>query len=114
MGGREHELQDQLSRSQKRIRMFNRKKTVTSSTGSTRQKIIHSKKEHETEESIVHTQKEGETKESIIHTKKARKIKDDNIKKVGEDQKGQIPQQRKNLREASEAVGCEEKMPSAR
>ena len=101
MGGREHELQDQLSHAQKRIRMFNRKKTVTSSTGSTRQKIVH-------------TQKEGKTKESIVHTQKAREIKDNDIKKVGEDQKGQIPQQRKNSREVSEAVRCEEKMLSAR
>ena len=101
MGGREHELQDQLSHAQKRIQTFNRKKTVMSSTGSTRQKIIHS-------------QKEDETKESIVCIQKARKIKDDDIKKAGKDQNGQIPQQRKNLGEASETVWCEEKMLSAR
>ena len=98
----------------KRIRTFNRKKTVMSSTGSTHQKIVHSQKECETEESIVSTQKEGETKESITHTQKACEIKDDDIKKVGEDQKGKIPQQRKSSREVSEAVRCEEKMPGAR
>ena len=77
-------------------------------------KIVHSQKEHETKESIVRTQKEGETKESIVRTQKAREIKDNDIKKVGKDQKGQIPQQRKNSREVSEAVRCEEKTLSAR
>ena len=52
-----------------------------SSTGSTRQKIVH-------------FYQEGETQESIVRTQKVRKIEDN--KKAGKEQKGQIPRQRKN------------------
>ena len=61
------------------------KKTVTCSTGGTRQKIVHSQKECKTKKSIVHTQKEGKMKESIVLSQKTCEIKDDDIKKVGED-----------------------------
>ena len=55
-------------------------------------------------------------KESIVLSQKTCKIKDDDIEKKRErTRKAKSPdRQRKNLREASETVWCEEKMLSAR
>ena len=70
VGRGEHELQNQLSHAQKRIQMSDRTKTATSSF----------------------RQVTGSACKKITYPQKACKTKGDDIRKAGEDQKGQIPQ----------------------